>query len=40
MPTPRTALLFASRASAANKGFVIAMRGGNWTLEIYEKCFS
>ena len=30
-------LLFASRASAANKGFVIAMRGGNGTLEIYEK---
>jgi len=28
---------FASRASAANKGFVIAMGGGNGTLEIYEK---
>jgi cyanophycinase len=34
------ALLFAgiaSRASAANKGFVIAMGGGNGTPEIYEK---
>jgi hypothetical protein len=33
-------LLFASfaiRASAANKGFVIAMGGGNGTPEIYEK---
>jgi len=28
---------FASRASAANKGFVIAMGGGNGTPEIYEK---
>jgi len=28
---------FASRASAANKGFVIAMGGGNGTSEIYEK---
>jgi len=28
---------FASRASAANKGLVIAMGGGNGTPEIYEK---
>jgi hypothetical protein len=28
---------FASRAWAANKGFVIAMGGGNGTPEIYEK---
>ena len=28
---------FASRASAVNKGFVIAMGGGNGTPEIYEK---
>ena len=28
---------FASRASAANKGFVIAMGGGNGTPEVYEK---
>jgi cyanophycinase len=28
---------FAGRASAANKGFVIAMGGGNGTPEIYEK---
>ena len=28
---------FASRGSAANKGFVIAMGGGNGTPEIYEK---
>jgi len=28
---------FASWASAANKGFVIAMGGGNGTPEIYEK---
>jgi len=28
---------FASRASAANKGFVIAMGGGNGTPEIYAR---
>jgi hypothetical protein len=31
------AAVFANCASAANKGFVIAMGGGNGTPEIYEK---
>src|SRR2546422_5194664 len=34
---PYTTLFRSSRVSAANKGFVIAMGGGNGTPEIYEK---